>query len=131
MQPTMLVDRFLNFHSFGGGTGSGFTSLLSVYYGKKPKLEFSIYPAPQVSTAVVEPCDPRHGKYVAVCLLFRKTSFQKMSTKQLQPLRRTVLSLWIGVRQVLRSVSTINHQLLCPAATPKFLVLFVGFPTPQ
>lgn len=44
---------FLVFHSFGGGTGSGFTSLLmerlSVDYGKKSKLEFSIYPAPQVS----------------------------------------------------------------------------------
>ena len=43
---------FLIFHSFGGGTGSGFTSLLmerlSVDYGKKSKLEFSIYPAPQV-----------------------------------------------------------------------------------
>lgn len=47
------------FHSFGGGTGSGFTSLLmerlSVEFGKKSKLEFSIYPAPQVATAVVEP----------------------------------------------------------------------------
>ncbi|KAJ8369712.1 hypothetical protein SKAU_G00097400, partial [Synaphobranchus kaupii] len=45
--------------SLEGGTGSGFTSLLmerlSVDYGKKSKLEFSIYPAPQVSTAVVEP----------------------------------------------------------------------------
>ncbi|KAG7257604.1 hypothetical protein CRUP_014653 [Coryphaenoides rupestris] len=44
---------FLIFHSFGGGTGSGFTSLLmerlSVDYGKKSKLEFA------VSTAVVEP----------------------------------------------------------------------------
>jgi len=43
---------FLIFHSFGGGTGSGFTSLLmerlSVDYGKKSKLEFSVYPAPQV-----------------------------------------------------------------------------------
>ena len=28
---------------------------LSVDYGKKSKLEFAIYPAPQVSTAVVEP----------------------------------------------------------------------------
>jgi tubulin alpha len=28
---------------------------LSVDYGKKSKLEFCIYPAPQVSTAVVEP----------------------------------------------------------------------------
>jgi len=35
-----------------GGTGSGFTSLLmerlSLDYGKKSKLEFAVYPAPQV-----------------------------------------------------------------------------------
>jgi tubulin alpha len=47
------LQGFLIFHSFGGGTGSGFTSLLmerlSVDYGKKSKLEFSIYPAPQVT----------------------------------------------------------------------------------
>ncbi|VDN57189.1 unnamed protein product [Dracunculus medinensis] len=53
------LQGFLVFHSFGGGTGSGFSSLLmerlSVEYGKKSKLEFSIYPAPQVCTAVVEP----------------------------------------------------------------------------
>jgi len=53
------LQGFLLFHSFGGGTGSGFTSLLmerlSVDYGKKSKLEFAVYPAPKVSTAVVEP----------------------------------------------------------------------------
>ncbi|VDO09776.1 unnamed protein product [Haemonchus placei] len=53
------LQGFLIFHSFGGGTGSGFTSLLmerlTVDYGKKSKLEFCIYPAPQVSTAMVEP----------------------------------------------------------------------------
>merc|ERR1711876_115058 len=42
------LQGFLIFHSFGGGTGSGFTSLLmerlSVDYGKKSKLEFSVYP---------------------------------------------------------------------------------------
>lgn len=47
------LQGFLIFHSFGGGTGSGFTSLLmerlSVDYGKKSKLEFAIYPAPLVS----------------------------------------------------------------------------------
>ncbi|KRZ80760.1 Tubulin alpha-3 chain [Trichinella papuae] len=55
------LQGFLIFHSFGGGTGSGFTSLLmeklSSDYGKKSKLEFAIYPAPQVSTAVVEPIE--------------------------------------------------------------------------
>jgi tubulin alpha len=53
------IHAFLIFHSFGGGTGSGFTSLLmerlSDDYGKKSQLEFAIYPAPQLSTAVVEP----------------------------------------------------------------------------
>jgi len=50
---------FLVFNSVGGGTGSGFGSLLldrlSVDYGKKSKLGFVVYPSPQVSTAVVEP----------------------------------------------------------------------------
>ncbi len=46
------LQGFVVFHSFGGGTGSGFTSLLlerlSTDFGKKAKLGFSIYPAPQV-----------------------------------------------------------------------------------
>jgi hypothetical protein len=37
----------------------GFTSLLverlAVDYGKKSKLEFAVYPAPRIATAVVEP----------------------------------------------------------------------------
>ncbi|XP_057659863.1 tubulin alpha chain-like [Diorhabda carinulata] len=53
------LQGFFVFHSFGGGTGSGFSSLLmerlSGEYGKKSKLEFVVYPAPQVCTAVVEP----------------------------------------------------------------------------
>uniref|UniRef100_A0A3B3ZQB4 Tubulin alpha chain n=1 Tax=Periophthalmus magnuspinnatus TaxID=409849 RepID=A0A3B3ZQB4_9GOBI len=42
------LQGFLLFHSFGGGTGSGFTSLLM-------ELLFVIYPSPQLSTAIVEP----------------------------------------------------------------------------
>jgi tubulin alpha len=53
------LQGFLVFHSFGGGTGSGFGALLlerlSQDYGKKSKLEFAVYPAPRVSTAIVEP----------------------------------------------------------------------------
>ncbi|XP_021512386.1 tubulin alpha chain-like 3 isoform X1 [Meriones unguiculatus] len=53
------LQGFLIYRSFGGGTGSGFTSLLmerlSVEYCKKTKLEFSVYPSPRISTAVVEP----------------------------------------------------------------------------
>ncbi|KHJ96860.1 Tubulin/FtsZ family, GTPase domain protein [Oesophagostomum dentatum] len=53
------LQGFLVFHSLGGGTGSGFESLimenLCFQYHKKCKLEFSIYPSPQTATAVVEP----------------------------------------------------------------------------
>ncbi|AOW05649.1 Tubulin/FtsZ, GTPase domain-containing protein [Yarrowia lipolytica] len=53
------LQGFLFTHSFGGGTGSGFGALLlerlSVDFPKKSKLEFAVYPAPQVSTSVVEP----------------------------------------------------------------------------
>eukprot|EP01129_Flabellula_baltica_P010229 TRINITY_DN42_c1_g1_i1.p1 TRINITY_DN42_c1_g1~~TRINITY_DN42_c1_g1_i1.p1 ORF type:complete len:465 (-),score=95.62 TRINITY_DN42_c1_g1_i1:12-1355(-) len=54
------LQGFLTFHSVGGGTGSGFTSLmlerLSVDYGKKkPKLDFCVFPSPKLSNSVVEP----------------------------------------------------------------------------
>jgi len=53
------LQGFFVFHSVGGGTGSGFGTLLlerlSVDYGKKMKMDFCIYPSPQVSSAVVEP----------------------------------------------------------------------------
>ena len=53
------LQGFFVFHSFGGGTGSGFGALvlerLSTDYGKKSKLGFSVYPAPTMATSVVEP----------------------------------------------------------------------------
>lgn len=53
------LQGFIITHSMGGGTGSGFTSLLmrtmSTDYYKRPKLQFSVYPSPTVPTAVVEP----------------------------------------------------------------------------
>ena len=54
------LQGFLIYHAVGGGTGSGLGALLlerlSVdYVRKKSKLGFTVYPSPQVSTAVVEP----------------------------------------------------------------------------
>ncbi|VDL57977.1 unnamed protein product, partial [Hymenolepis diminuta] len=64
------LQGFIVFHSFGGGTGSGFTSLLleklSADYGKKPKLDFSIYPAPHISTAIVEPYNSILSTHVTI-----------------------------------------------------------------
>jgi len=51
------LQGFFIFHSFGGGTGSGFGALilerLSTDYGKKSKLEFSVYPAPTMANSVL------------------------------------------------------------------------------
>ncbi|KAK2879281.1 hypothetical protein FQN49_001027 [Arthroderma sp. PD_2] len=53
------LQGFLLFHSLGGGTGSGFGTLLlerlATHFAKKSKLEFCVYPAPNLSTSVVEP----------------------------------------------------------------------------
>jgi len=53
------LQGILLFRSYGGGTGSGFSSLLveriQDSLGKKCKLEFAICPSPDVSTSIVEP----------------------------------------------------------------------------
>lgn len=53
------LQGFIAFHSFGGGTGSGLTSMLlerlAVDYPKKTKLEFAIYPSVNLASSVVEP----------------------------------------------------------------------------
>merc|ERR550519_1751593 len=64
-QTSRIVERceniqgFLITHSVGGGTGSGLGMLilerLAVDYRKKSKIGFEIYPAPNISTCIVEP----------------------------------------------------------------------------
>ncbi|VDL75711.1 unnamed protein product [Nippostrongylus brasiliensis] len=53
------LQGFMVFHSMGGGTGSGYESLLMEHlcseFDGNNKFEFSIYPAPTKSTAMVEP----------------------------------------------------------------------------
>lgn len=53
------LSGFLLYHSFGGGTGSGFSSLvmenLREIHPKTCMLEFGVCPAPKICTAVVEP----------------------------------------------------------------------------
>jgi len=53
------LQGFLICHAVGGGTGSGMGMLilerLAVDYRKKSKIGFEIYPAPSISTCIVEP----------------------------------------------------------------------------
>ena len=37
---------------------------LAVDYGKKSKLEFAVYPAPRIATAVVEPYNSILGEFI-------------------------------------------------------------------
>merc|ERR1712244_65214 len=50
---------FIINHAVGGGTGSGLGALIleriAVDYRKKSKIGFEIYPAPNLSTCIVEP----------------------------------------------------------------------------
>ncbi len=50
-----LADNCYRSPSTGSGLGSLLLERLSVDYGKKSKLGFTVYPSPQISNAVVEP----------------------------------------------------------------------------
>ncbi|MCL4144300.1 UNVERIFIED_CONTAM: hypothetical protein GTU68_057171, partial [Idotea baltica] len=108
------LQGFLIFHSFGGGTGSGFTSLilenLSVYFGKKTKLEFGIYPAPQVSTAMVEPYNTilmTHTamEHVDVAFMVDNEAIFEICHKHLEIGRPTYSSLNRLVSQIVSSIT--------------------------
>merc|ERR1719242_2996956 len=53
------VQGFIVNHAVGGGTGSGLGALIleriAVDYRKKSKIGFEVYPAPNLSTCIVEP----------------------------------------------------------------------------
>merc|ERR1711933_699406 len=53
------VQGFIMHHAVGGGTGSGLGALIleriAVDYRKKSKIGFEVYPAPKMSTCIVEP----------------------------------------------------------------------------
>ena len=56
------LQGFMVFNACGGGTGSGLGCLLlerlSVDYGKKSKISFTVWSCPQISSACVEPYLP-------------------------------------------------------------------------
>jgi tubulin alpha len=48
---------------------------LAVDYGKKSKLEFAVYPAPRIATAVVEPYNSILGRLSSLCISNKIVSF--------------------------------------------------------
>ena len=109
------LQGFLIFHSFGGGTGSGFTSLLmerlSAEFGKKAKLEFAIYPAPNLSSAVVEPYNSiltTHAtlEHSDVAFMFDNESIYEICSRNLEVEAPSSLNLNRLIAQVVSSITT-------------------------
>ncbi|XP_050096697.1 tubulin alpha-8 chain-like [Anopheles aquasalis] len=108
------LQGFLIFHSFGGGTGSGFTSLLldhiSTEFAKKCKLQFAVYPAPMISTSVVEPYNSvlcTHGTMNTsdCCFIMDNEATYEICSKTLQIDRPKYSDLNALVAQVVSSAT--------------------------
>ncbi|KAG5566161.1 hypothetical protein RHGRI_001934 [Rhododendron griersonianum] len=109
------LQGFLVFNAVGGGTGSGLGSLLlerlSVDYGKKSKLGFTIYPSPQISTAVVEPYNSvlsTHSllEHTDVAVLLDNEAIYDICRRSLDIERPTYTNLNRLISQVISSLTT-------------------------
>ena len=105
---------FLVFNAVGGGTGSGLGSLLlerlSVDYGKKSKLGFTVYPSPQISNAVVEPYNSilsTHSllEHTDVAVMLDNEAIYDICRRQLDIERPTYTNLNRLIAQVISSLT--------------------------
>jgi len=108
------LQGFFVFHSVGGGTGSGFGSLLlerlGVDFGKKSKLDFCVYPSPQISTAVVEPYNSiltTHAllEHTDVAFMLDNEAIYEICQKSLGVERPTYINLNRLIAQVISSMT--------------------------
>lgn len=125
------LQGFLVFHAVGGGTGSGLGSLLlerlSVDYGKKSKLGFTVYPSPQVSTSVVEPYNSvlsTHSllEHTDVSVLLDNEAIYDICRKSLDIERPAYTNLNRLVSQVYNIYMRICLQLLLLHSLPTYLL---------
>ncbi|XP_034936701.1 tubulin alpha-8 chain-like isoform X2 [Chelonus insularis] len=106
---------FLIFRSSGGGTGSGFTTSmlerLETDFGKVSKFNFTIYPAPNISTAVVEPYNSvltihRTIKYEDCCFIIDNEALYDICTRNLDINRPTYTNLNRLKAQIVSGLTT-------------------------
>ncbi|XP_022906398.1 tubulin alpha-1 chain-like [Onthophagus taurus] len=108
------VQGFILFRAFGGGTGSGFTTLmmdnLCSDYGRTSKLEFAVYPAPHISPVIVEPYNAvltTHGcmDFEDVCFVMDNEAMYDILARSLDVSRPTYTNLNRLLGQVVSSVT--------------------------
>lgn len=124
------LQGFILFRAFGGGTGSGFTSLLldnmCEEYGKMSKFDFSIYPSPRISPLIVEPYNAvltTHGTIESedLCFVMDNEACYKICEKLLDVPRPTYTNLNRLVAQVSR--------FQCPGSKPNIAYYVSYIPT--
>ncbi|XP_053604884.1 tubulin alpha chain-like [Plodia interpunctella] len=122
------LQGFIIFRSFGGGTGSGFTALLleglTKDYGKLSKIEFAIYPSPQISPIIVEPYNAVLTTHACmntedVCFIFDNEALYDVLARSLDVPRPTYTNLNRLIAQVvscmtasLRFEGSLNVELV-------------------
>merc|ERR1712168_113969 len=108
------VQGFIVNHAVGGGTGSGLGALIleriAVDYRKKSKIGFEVYPAPNLSTCIVEPYNAMLSTHwlldhTEVSLMLDNEAIYSICQKQLDIDRPSYGDLNIIISKVVSSMS--------------------------
>jgi len=108
------VQGFIMHHAVGGGTGSGLGALIleriAVDYRKKSKIGFEIYPAPKISTSIVEPYNAMLSTHwlldhTEVSIVLDNEAIYGICQKQLDIARPTYKDINIIVAKVVSSMT--------------------------
>jgi len=108
------VQGFIIHHAVGGGTGSGLGALIleriAVDYRKKSKIGFEIYPAPKISTCIVEPYNAMLSTHwlldhTEVSVLLDNEAIYSICQKQLDIDRPSYKDLNIIIAKVISSMT--------------------------
>jgi len=109
------IQGFLLFSSVGGGTGSGFGSRLLEHlcdkFGKKiPRIAFSVFPSPQISTCIVEPYNsclsmPSLLDFSEVCVCLDNEAIYNICKQTLKIPKPSYVNLNRLVSQVISSLT--------------------------
>merc|ERR1711972_646746 len=108
------VQGFIINHAVGGGTGSGLGALIleriAVDYRKKSKIGFEIYPAPKISTCIVEPYNAMLSTHwlldhTEVSIVLDNEAIYAICQKQLDILRPSYAQLNMIISKVISSMT--------------------------
>merc|ERR1712048_172924 len=108
------VQGFIINHAVGGGTGSGLGALIleriAVDYRKKSKIGFEIYPAPNISTCIVEPYNAMLSTHwlldhTEVSVVLDNEAIYQICQKQLNIDRPTYGNLNVIIAKVISSMT--------------------------